>query len=120
MKKLLIEESSTSDLISIWKPRAFSIALISQTPDPVGIFLETKHIPKHEASVAAILIWNEAQKSRVKSNIPRLVICICILVFGMTLVLLGLFSSVPLAAIGACFVVPAAAVLLSEYLDRRR
>ncbi len=119
MKKLHIAELSTSDLISLWKPKAFSIALVSPTPDPVGIFLERKHIPKHEASVAAILIWNEAQKTQIKSKIPALIMGFVILGFGLVFVFFGLISNYFMLAAGLGPVVLGSGILLNAYLDRR-
>jgi hypothetical protein len=119
MKKLLVEEPSTSDLISLWKPRAFSIALISPNPDPVGKFLETKHIPKHEASMAAILIWNEAQKTHIKAKIPTLIMGFGILGFGLAIIFSALGTSLLMVAAGMGLVAFGAGILLSGYLDRR-
>lgn len=120
MKKTLQAELSASDLIRIWKSRAFEIALISASPDPVGIFLEKMHIPKHDASVAAILIWNEAQKSRIKSIIPGVALTLCILCFGVTLVVIGFISNFLLFGVGVGTVAICAAVLLGVYVDSKQ
>ena len=83
MKKLQQDDPSTADLILIWKGQAFEVAVRAKTPDPVARFLEARHIPKHEASVAAIMIWNEAKKSRIKESLPALIFGSAILGAGL-------------------------------------
>ena len=74
MEQFSADKAEPEDAVRIWRPQASMLAGKSKTPDPVGKFLESKGIPQNVASEAAIEIWNEAQKSRIKSDIPRLVI----------------------------------------------
>jgi hypothetical protein len=83
MKKFLQDEPSADDLILIWRAQALVIATLSKTPDPVARFLGSKHIPEHEAAVAAIMIWNEAQKSRIKASLPSMISGAAILAVGL-------------------------------------
>ena len=82
----------------------------------MGRFLESKKIPRDVASETAIGIWNEAQKSRIKSNIPKLVIGYFLIFLGVAITLYLVFweGYFTVISLGPC--VLGAGVLWGGYL----
>lgn len=73
MQQLQSSEINHVDLIKILRPQALLLASKSRSVDPVTFFLVKRGIPQHDASIAATEIWNEAQRSKFKHNLPRLI-----------------------------------------------